>query len=197
MFHPGAGAVNRGPAPLPRTVTKIQVFHVGRIVNFRDSAQLPKPDSIEERTAAASVQHPGEVFTGQRVVAPHREIQPVLLAPNCLAGFFPANTGGKEDLCGSAEQIRDLAKSRLQCTDEPGLRDHVIVQHQSVSELRFRKTGIDGLCKRQGLGRLYYHNSRPVLRQPLPGAIGRAVVHHDNFTRVLNLRSQRRQHGLE
>ena len=145
MFHPGTGAVNRGPTPFPRAVTKIQVFHVGRIVNFRNSAQLLKLDRIEERTAAASVQHPGEVFTGQRLVATHREIQPIVLAPNCLAGFFAANTGGKEDLCGSAEQIRHMAKSVLQGTDEPRLRDHVIVQHQGASELRLCQTGIDGL----------------------------------------------------
>src|SRR5579883_3247618 len=74
MFHHGRSHINRGPAALPRAITKVQVFDIGGCVGFIDAAQGAQLFRIIEGAASAAVEDVSEIFALQRFVAADRKI---------------------------------------------------------------------------------------------------------------------------
>src|SRR5262249_1049313 len=65
MLPHRASRVNAGPSALPCAIAEVEVFDIGGIVDLIKVSELCEARGIEERTAAARVEHPGTVFARQ------------------------------------------------------------------------------------------------------------------------------------
>ena len=106
-------AKDRRPAAFPRAIAEVEIFHIGRIVDLADAADRTQFRGIEQGTTAAAIEHPGEIFAGNGVVAAYRKILRILAAPDRFAGFFAANSRRKENLRSGAEEIRYAIEGRV------------------------------------------------------------------------------------
>ena len=172
VFDLGSGAEDGWPAVFPGGETEVHIFHVGGFVDFAHAAEGEEFGSIEEGTAAAAIEHPGEIFAGERNVAADGEIQRIFFAPDGFACFFTADAGGEEDLGGGAEELGDLIESGGERGDEAGLDDHVVIDEQNAVETGDLDSGVYGFGERERGGGFNHADGRMGCREPGCGAIG-------------------------
>src|SRR5581483_9159427 len=89
---------NRRPAALPGTESCVEILHIGRFEELGHPTECAEFRRVIQRTAAASVEYPRQIFAWDRLVAAKRKIGNRFAPPHRLTRFFAARALREEDL---------------------------------------------------------------------------------------------------
>ncbi len=183
--HAG-GLIQHLPAALPSQKSKIGIFQVERRQQFVEPSQLEKLPAIEGARSSAPVEARKQLVDVRFHSMPH--LKPALLPPafrqtGLFADFIRV---GEKDLAGDRKGVFILEAGQ-QRRQEIAFHPHVAVEQHHDVVLGGSKSGVGAASEAQVVRQREHLYLRKTLPDELSAAVLGAVVHHDDFVRMLIL----------